>query len=237
MEDQELDNGTPIVSAHQLLQHIAEIVNLFNLKCPLTNINDIGLKKLNSFYSFMLDQRKSTDHTSSFISSKLWLDLQSMCLGFHALVQVKLQYFPYSCIRPAIVNQDCVENHFCQFGQTVNSRKSNVGLTSITDPTCCFFKQEKTDKRKTGFSINRVVKAASVVANSQTALHRHSISLGIFSFFVAQNIESRTNPRQMGKFSNHCNRQGFCPGNAGVVLPEFLKTDSKSTTEPWDLMV
>ena len=164
LEDQELDNGTPIVSAHQLLQHIAEIVNLFNLKCPLTNINDIRLKKLNSFYSFMLDQReKSTDHNSSFISRKLWLDLQSMCLGFHALVQVKLQYFPYSCIRPAIVKQDCVENHFCQvrsyngqnnnltynqqqstqnsiqFGQTVNSRKSNVGLTSITDPTCCLY--------------------------------------------------------------------------------------------------
>ena len=79
------------------------------------------------------------------------------------LVLVKLQYFPYSCIRPAIVNQDCVENHFCQvrscsgqnnnptynqqqstqnsiqFGQTVDSRKSNVGLTSITDPTCCLY--------------------------------------------------------------------------------------------------
>ena len=65
MEDQELDNGTPIVSAHQLLQHIAEIVNLFNLKCPLTNINDIRLKKLNSFYSFMLDQRE--EHRSQFI--------------------------------------------------------------------------------------------------------------------------------------------------------------------------
>ena len=87
MKDQELDNGTPIVSVHQLLQHTAEIVNLFNLKCPLTNINDVRLKKLNSFYSFMLDRReKSTDHNSSFISSKLWLDLQSMCLGFHALV-------------------------------------------------------------------------------------------------------------------------------------------------------
>ena len=55
MEDQELDNGAPILSVHQLLQHTAEIVNLFNLKCPLTNISDIRLKKLNSFYSFMLD--------------------------------------------------------------------------------------------------------------------------------------------------------------------------------------
>ena len=125
MEDQELDNGAPIRSAHQLLQHTAEIVNLFNLKCPLTNITDIRLKKLNSFYSFMLDWReKSTDHNSSFISSKLGLDLQSMSLGFHALVQVKLQYFPYSCIRPAIVNQDCVENHFCQ-ERSCNGQNNN----------------------------------------------------------------------------------------------------------------
>ena len=161
MEDQEFDNGAPILSAHQLLQHTAEIVNLFNLKCPLTNISDIRLKKLNSFYSFMLDWReKSTDHNSSFISSKL-------CLGFHALVQVKLHYFPYSCIRPAIVNQDCVENHFCQvrscnghnnnpkynqqqstqnsirFGQTVISRKSNVGVHSITDFACCLYIPQK----------------------------------------------------------------------------------------------
>ena len=118
MEDQELDNGAPILSAHQLLQHTAEIVNLFNLKCPLTNISDIRLKKLNSFYSFMLDWReKSTDHNPSFISSKL-------CLGFHALVQVKLHYFPYSCIRPAIVNQDCVENHFCQV-RSCNGQNNN----------------------------------------------------------------------------------------------------------------
>lgn len=162
MENQELDNGTPIDSALQLLQHTAEIVDLFNLKCPLRNIRDIRLITWNSFYSFMLDWReKSTDDNSSFNSSKLWFDLQSICLGFHALVQVKLQSFPHSCIRLAIVNQDCVENHFCQvrsyngqnnnltynqqqstqnliqFGQTVISRKSNVGVPSITDSACC----------------------------------------------------------------------------------------------------
>ena len=132
------------------------------------NIRDIRLKKLNSFYSFMLDWReKSSDDNSSFISSKLWFDIQSMCLGFHALVKVKLQYFPHSCIRPAIVNQDCVENHFCQvrscngqnnnptynqqqssqnsirFGQTVISRKSNVGVHSITDFACCLYIPQK----------------------------------------------------------------------------------------------
>lgn len=107
MEDQELNDGTPLNCALQLFQHTAEIVDLFNSKCPLTSINDIRLRKLNRFYSFMLDWReKSTDDNSSFISSKLWFDLQSMCLVFHVLVQVKLHKFPHSCIKLAIVNQD-----------------------------------------------------------------------------------------------------------------------------------
>ena len=112
-EDQELDNGAPTDSAFQLLQHTAEIVDLFNLERPLRNIDDIRLKKLNSFYSSMSDRReKSIDDNSSFISSKLWFDLQSLCFGFDALVEVKLHYFPHSCIWPAIINQDCVKNHF-----------------------------------------------------------------------------------------------------------------------------
>ena len=103
-EDQELDNGAPTDSAFQLLQHTAEIVDLFNLERPLRNIDDIRLKKLNSFYSSMSDWReKSIDDNSSFISSKLWFDLQSLCFGFDALVEVKLHYFPHSCIWPAII--------------------------------------------------------------------------------------------------------------------------------------
>lgn len=70
------------------------------------------------------------------------------------MVAVKLKNFPQSVIKPAIVNQDCVENHFCQvracngqnnnptyhkqestqnsirFGQSTISRKSNAGLNA-----------------------------------------------------------------------------------------------------------
>jgi hypothetical protein len=59
-----------------------------------------------------------------FVSDKLWFDLQSMCIGFKSLVSIKLQNFPNSVVKPAIVNQDCVENHFCQvrasYGQNNN---------------------------------------------------------------------------------------------------------------------
>lgn len=112
----QLEDGTPLDSALQLLQHTSHIIDLFNSKCPVTNINDIRLRKLNtSFYAFMLDWREeSIDDNSTLISSKLWFDIQSMCLGFNALVQIKLKNFPQSCIKPAIINQDCVENQFCQ---------------------------------------------------------------------------------------------------------------------------
>lgn len=112
----QLEDGTPLDSALQLLQHTSHIIDLFNSKCPVTNINDIRLRKLNtSFYAFMLDWREeSIDDNSTFISCKLWFDIQSVCLGFNALVQIKLKNFPQSCIKPAIINQDCVENQFCQ---------------------------------------------------------------------------------------------------------------------------
>ena len=166
-QDQLVD-GTPLDSALQLLQHTSQIIDLFNSKCPITNINDSRLKKLNNFYAFMLDWREeSADDNSSFISSKLWFDIQSMCLGFNALVQIKLKNFPQSCIKPAIVNQDWVENHFCQvrscngqnnnptynqqqstqnsirFGQTVISRKSNVGVPSSNDSACSVYIPKK----------------------------------------------------------------------------------------------
>jgi len=69
------------------------------------------------------------------------------------MVAIKLKAFPQSAIKPAIVNQDVVENHFCQvracngqnnnptyrlqetaqnsirFGQTTIGRKSNAGYS------------------------------------------------------------------------------------------------------------
>lgn len=74
-----------------------------------------------------------------------------MILGFDSLVKIKLEAYPHSIIKPAIINQDVVENHFCQvracngqnnnptwrlqesaqnsirYGQTTISRKSNAG--------------------------------------------------------------------------------------------------------------
>ena len=117
-------------------------------------------------------------------TSKLWFDLQSMILGFESIVAIKLKKFPQSVIEPPIIevarlggmamqlmlklggyppkkiqlshlNQDCVENHFCQmrackghnnnptnhlqesaqtpirYGQTTIRRKNNAGAAGL----------------------------------------------------------------------------------------------------------
>ena len=59
-----------------------------------------------------------------FISGKLWFDLQSMILGFTAMVKTKLLKFPGVLIKPAIINQDVLENHFSQL-QAANGQNEN----------------------------------------------------------------------------------------------------------------
>ena len=87
--------------------------------------NDPRLQKLNKFYSWMCHWEENTGGNNiAFISSKLWFHLQSMCLGFQSLVHYKLGKFPSSVIKPAIVNQDCVENHFCQI-RSCNGQNDN----------------------------------------------------------------------------------------------------------------
>ena len=76
-------------------------------------------------------------------------------VGFESIVAIKLKKFPSSVIKPAIINQDCIENNFCQvrgcngqnnnstfhlqesaqnsvrYGQTTISRKSNAGAAGV----------------------------------------------------------------------------------------------------------
>lgn len=158
-------------SAIKLLSYTSEIIEFFNSKCPVGDVNDKRLKTLQAFYNFMLAWKEECGQDSGkFVSSKLWFDIQSMCLGFKSLVMIKLKKFPQSVIKPAIINQDCVENHFCQvracngqnnnptydqqastqnsirFGQTVISRKSNAGNVSESS-SCSLFVPRNTTKK------------------------------------------------------------------------------------------
>lgn len=128
------------------------MVSLFNDKRPISTVNDPRLQDLTQFLTFLEIWKASTEgDAKKFFSSKLWFDLQSMIHGFKSVVSIKVKKYPQGVIKPAIVNQDIVENHFCQvracngqnnnptwrlqetaqntirYGQTTISRKSNAG--------------------------------------------------------------------------------------------------------------
>ena len=108
-----------------LLEHTSELVNLFNDRLYINSSYDSRLQKLNNLYYWMCRWEENTrGNNQEFISSKLWFDLKSMCVGFQSLANYKLQKFPSSVIKPSIVNQDCVENHFCQ-ARSCNGQNDN----------------------------------------------------------------------------------------------------------------
>lgn len=143
-----------------LLQHTSELVSLFNDRLYISSTEDSRLNKLNEFYQWISQWAKASENKKNqFFSSKLHFDLESMCLGFQSMAHYKLLKVPNAVIKPAIVNQDCVENHFCQvrscngqndnptfrqqqstqnsirLGQTTISPKSNASCSSSSNDT------------------------------------------------------------------------------------------------------
>ena len=150
-------DGSSLDSTVDLLALTSCAIQLFNDRQNIKSISDHRLVELQEFLSFLKHWKAEAGNDSSkkFFTSKLWFDLQSIILGFESIVAIKLKKFPQSVIKPAIINQDYVENHFCQvracngqnnnptfhlpesaqnsirYGQTTISRKSNAGAAGV----------------------------------------------------------------------------------------------------------
>lgn len=129
------------------------MIELFSDKHTIYAVDDSRLQDLQATLLFFSSWNEGITSKDQFISEKLWFDLQSMVHGFISMVQTKLKRFPGSIVKPAIINQDVVENHFSQlrgangqndnptyqttqgtqnsiiYGQTTISRKGNTGIT------------------------------------------------------------------------------------------------------------
>jgi hypothetical protein len=134
-----------------LLKHTSNMVELFSDKHGIYHVNDNRIRALNDSLNFFTEWEQQITTGKEFVSTKLWFDMQSMILGFTSIVRERLSRFPGSVVKPAIVNQDLVENHFSQlrgangqnenptyqltqgtqnsviFGQSIVSKKSNTG--------------------------------------------------------------------------------------------------------------
>ena len=87
-------------------------------------MSDRRLTKLLEVLQYFSNWKQGTSDNKEFISDKLWFDVQSMILGFRSMVKTKLTRFPGTCIKPAIVNQDVLENHFSQL-RGANAQNDN----------------------------------------------------------------------------------------------------------------
>lgn len=127
--------------------HSSKMIQLFNDKLAISSLNDKRLQELSSLLNFLSQWKTSASGRDGkkFISEKLYFDL-------HA---TKLKAFKNATIKPSIINQDIVENHFCQVrscngqnnnptwrlqetcqssirhGQATISCKSNAGMLSV----------------------------------------------------------------------------------------------------------
>lgn len=140
----------------ELLGYSSKLIQLFQDKHVITSINDSRVRELNNFLIYLRKWKSTTgSDAKKIISAKLYFDFQSMAYGFQAVLSIKMKSYPNATVKPAIINQDVVENHFCQvracngqnnnptwrlqemsqnairFGQTTISRKSNAGAVSL----------------------------------------------------------------------------------------------------------
>jgi len=160
------DDDSSLEAVVTLLEHSSELVNLFNDRLYITCTNDSRLHRLNDFYSWMCSWEQSTQgDNKKFISSKLWFDLKSMCLGFQSLVHYKLLKHPSSVIKPAIVNQDCAENHFCQI-RSCNGQNDN--------PT---FLQQQSSQNSIRVGQTTISPKSNASCNSSSSGQRSSIPI------------------------------------------------------------
>ena len=134
-----------------LLKHTSNMVELFSDKHGIYHVNDNRILALNDLLKFFTEWEQQTTNGKEFVSAKLWFDLQSMILGFTSMVREKLSRFPGSVIKPAIVNQDLVENHFSQLrGANGQNENPTYQLTQETQNSVIFGQSIVSKKINTG---------------------------------------------------------------------------------------
>ena len=129
------------------LKHTSFLVDFFSTKHQIYDPNDSRLQRLLSVLTFFSEWKSGVSCDKEFISSKLWFDLQSLILGTISLIQIKLTHFPGSTIKPAIINQDVVENHFCQLRAANGQNENPTYLLTQATQNAVIFGQSTTSTK------------------------------------------------------------------------------------------
>ena len=127
------------------------MLELFSDKHAIYHVRDNRIIKLQGVYQYFANWESNTSSPKEFLSTKSWFDIQSMILGFISLVETKLVRFPGTFIKPAIINQDVVENHFCQLrGANGQNDNPTYQMVQSTQNTVLFSQNTISKKCNTG---------------------------------------------------------------------------------------
>ena len=70
--------------------------------------------KAREFLNYLQKWKDNAESPKEFLSDQLWFDLRSMIIGLEKVVEIKQSYFGEATLKPIIINQDILENIFCQ---------------------------------------------------------------------------------------------------------------------------
>ncbi len=135
----------------QLLRYTQELIALFSSRQPIVNIEDERIRICKAFLEYLRQWKIKAVSGRNFISEQLWFDLRAMIYGLEQMVKIKKRAFPNAVIKPIIVNQDVVENIFCQIrGFNAQNDHPNYALYSSTINTVNVTQSTISKKGNTG---------------------------------------------------------------------------------------
>ncbi|KAL9977997.1 hypothetical protein ACROYT_G015469 [Oculina patagonica] len=148
--------ATALEEPIKFLQYTSQLINLFSRKDIITSTHDPRSLKAREFLDYLQRWEENVSSPKEFLSDQLWFDLRSMIMGLEQVVKIKMSHFKEGGIKPVIINQDILQNIFCQvrgsngqnnhpkyyqysstltavnIGQTVISKKGNACTTNGT---------------------------------------------------------------------------------------------------------
>ena len=80
----------------------------------ISTVHDTRLIKAQEFLEYLQRWKDNASSPKEFLSDQLWFDLRSMITGLQKVVEIKMAHFKEASIKPVIINQDILENIFCQ---------------------------------------------------------------------------------------------------------------------------
>ena len=118
------EKGQDLEGTISFLQHSSKLVEIFNDLRPIRKTDDPRLTDLEEALLWFEDWERESATPKDMLSRQTQEDIKSMLAGFLALAEFHFQDSTTSLV-PGRINNDIVENFFCQQRTLVNGANRN----------------------------------------------------------------------------------------------------------------